>query len=131
MITIKNKDELCFARALISTKAFVDQDPQYRTIFLGQGLQGHLAYKLHQETGVPEGMRRLPEIQPMQAHLSPQGYQIKIFEGVCGALWYCDPLFDSAPKKLSLLKVEQHFHGDAAQGVLRNDRKRWRRGTKS
>ena len=76
-------------------------------------------------------MRGLPEIQPMQAHLSPQGYQIKIFEGVCGALWYCDPLFDSAPKKLSLLKVEQHFHGDAAQDVLRNYRKRWKRGTKS
>ena len=47
----------------------------------------------------------------MQDHLGPQGYQIKIYEGVCGALWYCDPSFDSAPKKLCLLKVQQHFHG--------------------
>ena len=46
----------CFARALVSAKAFVDQDPQYENISQGRGLQGHLAYKLHQETGVPEGM---------------------------------------------------------------------------
>ena len=111
VITIKNKHDLCFSRALVSAKAFVDQDPQYQTIFKGQGLPGYLAYKLHQETGVPEGMCGLPEIQRMQDHLGPQGYQIKIYEGVCGALWYCDPSFDSAPKKLCLLKVQQHFDG--------------------
>ena len=86
VITIKNKDELCFARALVCTKAFVDQDPQYQNISRGRGMQGHLTYKLHQETGVPEGLCGLPEIQRMQDHLGPQGYQIKIFEGVCGAL---------------------------------------------
>ena len=43
----------CFARASVSAKAFVDQDPQYENISQGRGLQGHLAYKLHQETGVP------------------------------------------------------------------------------
>ena len=120
VITIKNKDELCFARALVSAKAFVDQVPQYKNISQGRGLQGHLAYKLHQETGVPEGMCGLPEIQRMQAHLGPQGYQIKIYEGVCGALWYCDPSFDSAPKKLCLLKVEQHFHGLRSVPALLN-----------
>ena len=66
-------------------------DPQYENISQGRGLQRHLAFKLHQETGVPEGMCGLPEIQRMQAHLRPQGYQIKIYEGVCGALWCCDP----------------------------------------
>ena len=120
VITIKNKDELCFARALVSAKAFVDQVPQYKNMSQGRGLQGHLAYKLHQETGVPEGMCGLPEIQRMQAHLGPQGYQIKIYEGVCGALWYCDPSFDSAPKKLCLLKVEQHFHGLRSVPALLN-----------
>ena len=62
----------------------------------------------------------LPEIQRMQAHLGPQGYQIKIYERVCGALWYCDPSFDSAPKKLCLLKVEQHFHGLRSVPALLN-----------
>ena len=52
-------------------------DPQYENISQGRGLQRHLAFKLHQETGVPEGMCGLPEIQRMQAHLRPQGYQIK------------------------------------------------------
>lgn len=111
MIIIKNKDDLCFARALVSTKAYVDQDPRYENISQGRGQQGHLAYMLHQETGVPEGPCGLPEIQRIQEHLGPQGYQIKIFEGVCGALWYHDETFDSAPKKLCLLKVEHHFHG--------------------
>ena len=120
VITIKNKDELCFARALVCTKAFVDQDPQYQNISRGRGMQGHLTYKLHQETGVPEGLCGLPEIQRMQDHLGRQGYQIKIFEGVCGALWYCDPSFDSAPKKLCLLKVEQHFHGLQSVPALLN-----------
>ena len=120
VITIKNKDELCFAGALVSAKAFVDQDTQYENISQGRGLQGHLAYKLHQETGVPEGMCGLPEIQQMQAHLGPQGYKIKIYEGVPGALWYCDPSFDSAPKKLCLLKVEQHFHGLRSVPALLN-----------
>ena len=120
VITIKNKDELCFARALVSTKAFVDQDPQYRTIFLGCGLQGHLAYQLHQQSGVPEGACGFPEIQKMQEYLGPQGYQIKIFEGICGALWYRDEAFDSAPKKLCLLKVEQHFHGLRSVPALLN-----------
>ena len=95
-------------------------DPQYENISQGRGLQRHLAFKLHQETGVPEGMCGLPEIQRMQAHLRPQGYQIKIYEGVCGALWYCDPSFDSAPKKLCLLKVEQHFHGLRSVPALLN-----------
>ena len=120
VITIKNKDELCFARALVSAKAFVDQDPEHKNISQGRGLQGHLAYKLHQEAGVPEGLCGLPEIQKMQEHLGPQRYQIKIFEGIFGALWYCDDSFDSAPKKLCLLKVEQHFHGLRSVPALLN-----------
>ena len=120
VIIIKNKEDLCFARALVSTKAYVDQDPRYENISQGRGQQGHLAYMLHQETGVPEGPCGLPEIQRIQEHLGPQGYQIKIFEGVCGALWYHDETFDSAPKKLCLLKVEHHFHGLRSVPALLN-----------
>ena len=111
VITIKNTDELCFARALVSTQAYVNQDPDQENIVKGRGLQGHLAYTLHQEAGVPEGPCGLPEIQKMQNYLGPQGYQIKIFEGNCGALWFCDEMFDDASKKLCLLKVNEHFHG--------------------
>ena len=120
IITIKNKDELCLARALVSTKAYVDQDPQCENIVKGRGVQGHLAYKLHQEAKVPEGLCGLPEIQKMQNHLGPEGYQIKIFEGICGALWFCDDTYDSSPKKLCLLKVEEHFHGVRSVPALLN-----------
>ena len=120
VIHIKNKDELCLARALVSVKAFVDEDPEYETISKGCGQQGHRAYQLHQQSGVPEGPCGLPEIQQMQDYLGPQGYQIKIFEGICGALWYCDESYDAAPKKLCLLKVEQHFHGLRSVPALLN-----------
>ena len=120
IITIKNKDELCLARALVSVKAYVDQDPQYQNISKGRGMQGHLAYQLHQEAGVPEGPCGLPEIQAMQNHLGPLDYQIKIFEGICGALWYCDETFDDVPKKLCLLKVENHFHSVRSVPTLLN-----------
>ena len=111
VITIKNMDELCFARALVATKAFVDEDPEYKNISQGGGQQGHRAYKLHQQSDVPEGPCGIPEIEQMQAYLGPQGYQIKIFEGLSGAKWYHNADYDTAPKKLCLLKVEQHFHG--------------------
>ena len=97
MITIKNKDELCLARALVSTKAYVDHDPQYKDISKGRTIQTHLAYKLHKESGVPEGMCGIPEIKKMQEHLFPQGYQIKVFEGNGGAPMFNEEKFDSAP----------------------------------
>ena len=77
MITIKNKHDLCFSRALVSAKAFVDQDPQYQTIFKGQGLQGHLAYKLHQETGVPRECVGCPKYSECKPILVLKGTRLK------------------------------------------------------
>ena len=55
LITIKNKDDLCASRALVTMQALADGNPQYKTIRLGQGQQGYLAHKLCQEAGVAEG----------------------------------------------------------------------------
>lgn len=52
IIQIKNKDELCCARAIVTLKARVDKDPEYQNIMQGRGLQGFLAGKLHNEAGV-------------------------------------------------------------------------------
>lgn len=120
VITIKNTDELCLARALVSTKAREDKDPQYETISKGYGLQTHLAYKLHQESGIPEGKCGYPEVLQMQEHLFPQGYQIKVFEGTCGAQWFYREEYDSAPTKLCLLKIGDHFHGVRSVPALLN-----------
>ena len=45
IIQIKNKDELCCARAIVTLKARVDKDPEYQNIMQGRGLQGFLAGK--------------------------------------------------------------------------------------
>lgn len=63
-------------------------------------MQGHLAHMLHEESGVPKGMCGYREVQKMQEHLFPQGYQIKVFEGSRGILWFNEDEYDSAPKKL-------------------------------
>ena len=47
----------------------------------------------------------------MQDHLFPLGYQIKVFLGTNGALLFNKEEFDSASKKLCLLKNNNHFHG--------------------
>ena len=72
LITIKNKDELCASRALVTMQAFADGNPQYKNISLGRGQQGYLAHKLCQEAGVPEGPCGSEELQKFQDHLGPQ-----------------------------------------------------------
>lgn len=111
VIKTKSLDELCLARALVSAKAYVDKDRWYLAISTGQPAQEQAAQRLHEESGVPKGICGYREVQKMQEHLFPQGYQIKVFEGTRSALWYCDPKFESAPKKLYLLKIGEHFHG--------------------
>ena len=49
IVQIKNKDELCCARAIVVAKAKIDKDPQYKCIANNQKpLQGRLAYELHE-----------------------------------------------------------------------------------
>ena len=120
IIEIKNTDELCLARALVTVKAFVDQDPQYREIRKGREFQSCLAHQLHEASGVPKGTCGNKEILQMQEHLFPQGYQIKVFEGQNGALLFNKEEFDSAPKKLCLLQIGHHFHGVTKVPALLN-----------
>ena len=110
IIEIKNTDELCLARALVTVKAFVDQDPQYREIRKGREFQSCLAHQLHEASGVPKGTCGNKEILQMQEHLFPQGYQIKVFEGQNGTLLFNKEEFDSALKKLCLLQIGHHFY---------------------
>ena len=95
----KSLDELCLARALVTVKAHVDKDPQYPAIRRGREFQRFLAHQLHEESGVPKGKCGYKEVQRMQEHLYPQGYQMKVFEATRKALWFCDPFYDSATKK--------------------------------
>ena len=113
IITVKNTDNLCLARALVTVKALVDKDPDlhYANLRKGCPIREILAKQLHRDAGIPEGTCGFPEVQQMQDYLFPLGYQIKVFEGQTGALWFNKEEFDSAPKKLCLLKTNNHFHG--------------------
>ena len=120
LITIKNKDELCASRAIVTMQALADGNPQYKTIRLGQGQQGYLAHKLCQEAGVAEGPCGAEELQQFQDHLGPQDYQIIVFEGQRGMIWFKDRAYNDASKKICLLKVENHFHGVRSIPALLN-----------
>ena len=113
IITVKNTDNLCLARALVTMKEWVDQDPDkhYENLRKGFPIQERLAKLLHRDAGIPEGTCGFAEVEQMQNYLGPLGYQIKIFHGQNGALWFHKEEFNEAPKKLCLLKMEDHFHG--------------------
>lgn len=108
---MNRKHEDYFARALVNVNAYVDKDPEYAAIYCYRWGSVNLAGELHKESGVPRDKCGLPEVRKMQEYLGPQGYQIKIFEAICGALWFHDPKYDSAPKKLWLLKNGEQFKG--------------------
>ena len=111
IIKIKNMDELCFPRAFVMTKAYVDKDPHYKELAQGRKFQEFLAKQLHQEAGVPEGPCGRAETQQFQAHVGSEGIQIIVLEGQQGTIWYKDHTYDDAHKKICLLKVQNHFHG--------------------
>ena len=102
-------DELCFPRAFVMTKAYVDKDLHYKELAQGRKFQEFLAKQLHQEAGVPEGPRGRAEIQQFQAHVGSEGIQIIVLEGQQGTIWYKDHTYDDAHKKICLLKVQNHF----------------------
>ena len=105
-IQIKNKDELCCARAIIVAKAKLDQDPQFKSIVTPRGtLQGHLAYELHESAGVPLGSCGINEIKKFQAVLP--GYQLNIVSKEhLNALIYSGP---EAEKYLYLYHHDNHY----------------------
>ena len=85
----------------------------------GRWSQKILAKKLHRDAGVPEGPCGLEDIKTFQQHLAPD-YQILVFEGLNGDLLLKDREYDAAPKKIVLLKVENHFHGVTSIPALLN-----------
>lgn len=118
IVTIKNKDELCAARAIVTMKALADDDPHYQELRDGRWRQGMLAKKFHREVGVPEGQCGLQEMKQIQ-HQMPR-YQIQVFEAMQGLLWYKDRAYDNVPQKIYLLKMENHFHGLRSVPALLN-----------
>ena len=76
IITIRNKDNLCAARAIVTGKAMALNDHRARRIMQARPIQRRLALELHEEAGVPVGVCGLEEIQKFQ-HVLPN-FQIKV-----------------------------------------------------
>jgi hypothetical protein len=106
IVQIKNKDELCCARAIIVAKAKFDKDPQYKCIANNQKpLQGRLAHKLHEAAGVPLGPCGIPEIKRFQAVLP--AYQLNmVSKEHLNALIYSGP---EADKCIYLYHHDSHY----------------------
>jgi hypothetical protein len=109
IVQIKNKDELCCARAIVVAKAKFDKDPQYKCIANNQKpLQGRLAHELHEAAGVPLGPCGIPEIKRFQAVLP--GYQLNmVSKDHLNALIYSGPEAD---------KCIYLYHHDMAYDVI-------------
>ena len=111
----KNQDQLCCARAIVTTKAWLHRNdpgvtPMNDWVTLQKGLprQGVYARALHQAAGVPEGPCGLAELAQFQRHLSPQ-YQLKVMSRQ-------HPFFiiyrgPEAPNIIRLLKTGEHYEG--------------------
>ena len=77
VVRIKNKDDLCLARALVVARAKVDNDPRYNHIKRSERpLQREKAFDLHEAANVPLGPCGLNEVALFQQYLTD--YQIVI-----------------------------------------------------
>ena len=69
VVVIKNRDQLCCARAIVTMKAWVDRgsrDSDYQNLLKGRPIQEKKAKELHHLPGVPEGPCGLKELQKFQ-----------------------------------------------------------------
>ena len=91
VLKIKNTDNLCCARAIVTAKAKLDKDPQYNNIRQGRKKQEQLARQLHAKAQVPLGECGYTELTQFQEHLkndyrlivvyADQGFHCKAFAG--------------------------------------------------
>ena len=114
-ITIKNKDNLCCARAIVTMKALADADgdarnQEYHNLKQGCPVQERLAKELHQLAGVPEGPCAIPELERFQASLPD--YQIKVvsIDPPHMIIFVGNPATPSG-KIIRLIKEDGHYDG--------------------
>ena len=105
IIRIKNTDELCCARAIVTAKARLDKDPAYLNICQGRTDQTKRARELHSHAGVPHGQCGIDEVKRYQAVMV--GYQIHLVSREhFNAIIYKGP---EADKKIYLYLHNSHF----------------------
>ena len=77
IISIRNKDDLCLARALVVAIAKIEKAPEYKSLVDSRGqCQEKAAKELHKLANVPLGPCGIPEVQLFQKYLTC--YEINI-----------------------------------------------------
>ena len=80
VVTIKNNDNLCLARALVIAIAKIENAPNYKNLIRSdRRTQEKEAKKLHTAANVPLGPCGIPEVKMFQKYLT--GYEINIVSG--------------------------------------------------
>ena len=114
IVTVKNTDELCCARAIVTMRAYchkedgVDALREWDNLKRGYPVQEHKAQELHRQAGVTEGPCGLEELRQFQQALGPQ-YQLLVMTRI-------RPFFlifkgPDAPHKIRLIKSNNHYDG--------------------
>ena len=114
IISIKNTDELCCARAIVTMRAHchrhegVEGHRNWENLKRGLPVQQREAKQLHQQAGVPEGPCGLQEFPKFQEALGSQ-YQLLVMSRMYPFLLiFKGP---SAPHQIQLLKSNEHYEG--------------------
>ena len=90
VVRIKNKDDMCLARALVVARAKIDKDPRYNQIKRSdRPLQREKAFDLHEAANVPLGPCGLNEVALFQQYLID--YQIRVISGTITTVSYTHP----------------------------------------
>ncbi len=109
VITIRNDDDLCLARALVVAIAKASGDKRYKHLAdHRRPIQGKAARELHEKAGVPFGPCGIPEVKQFQKHL-PE-YEINIVSADHGdSVIYPECPTDTKAKRLFLYLHSNHY----------------------
>ena len=114
IITIKNKDNLCCARAIVTMRANchkndgVDSFRDWENLKRGLPIQLHQAQTLHKQAGVVEGPCGIAELHQFQQALGSQYQLLVMIRSKPFFLIYKGP---PAPQQIRLLKSDTHYDG--------------------
>ena len=107
VLLIKNGDELCCARAIVTAKARLDQHPNRDGFKRGRRIQAEHAVDLHHKTRVPQGPCGYDELQAFSLASSLYDYQILLCDATRG--YVVTSFGPPSQKQLVLLYDDGHY----------------------
>ena len=122
VIQIKNSDDLCCARALVTAKTRVDQQTKWSSIRHGGKLQRELALRLHDEARVPPGACSYDALKAFSKAPSLAGYQIILVDG--NRSYHITTYGDPQDKQLILLHDHNRWKPYNTEGKHRCNKKK-------